>query len=124
MNVANISRADPSLFCLKVPGSLGLSPFICYRGGMVPVHCFIMGIVHEDKTRSAYQLSTGKWMKSLSIIPFTLEADRMIASTAVIYETDRFHGQVINGNIMSFTTRQGLLGEHIFITYCEHHAYA
>jgi hypothetical protein len=49
-------------------------------------------------------------MKSLSLIPFSMEADCMIASTAVIYGTDSFNGQVVNGNILSFATRQGLMG--------------
>jgi hypothetical protein len=69
-----------------------------------------MGLVHEDRTQSSYPLSTGKWMKSLSLIPFSMEADCMIASTAVIYGTDSFNGQVVNGNILSFATRQGLMG--------------
>jgi hypothetical protein len=116
--MANLSRADPDLFCLKVPGGLGLSPYICYRGSTVPVCCLTMGTVQEDRTRDAYQLlATGKWMKSLSIIPFALEADRMVAAVAVIYGTDVFHGQVINGNTISFATRQGLLGKFHFIAY-------
>jgi hypothetical protein len=105
---------DPTLFCLKVLG--GSSSYICYRGSTTPTRCLIMGLVHEDRTQAPYQLSsTGKWMKSLSLIPFSLEADRMIATTAVIYETDNFHGQLANGNIMSFSTRQALLGERYFI---------
>jgi hypothetical protein len=114
MNIANLSRADPSLFCLKTLAGQGLSPYICYRGSTSPVRCLIMGLVHEDRTQSAYPLSTGKWMKSLSLIPFSMEADRLIASTAVIYETDTFHGQIVNGNILSFATKQQLIGERIF----------
>jgi hypothetical protein len=72
-----------------------------------------MGLVQEDRTQSPYQLTTGKWMKSLSLVPFSLEADRMIAAIAVIYETNSFHGQV-NGNIVSFATRQGFLGKLCF----------
>lgn len=118
MNIANLSRVDPSLFCLKVPGGMGLSPCICYRGSAeVPVKCLVMGMVHEDRTQSPYQLSTGKWMKSLSLIPFALEADRMIASIAFIYGTDSFHGQVVNGNILSFATRQGPLGKCTFFSH-------
>jgi len=116
MNVANLSRVDPTLLCLKVSGS---SPYICYRGSAVPTHCFIMGLVHEDRTRAPYQLmGSGKWMKSLSLIPFALEADRMIASVAIIYETESFHGQVVNGNILSFATRQGMLGEKCMTYTC------
>jgi hypothetical protein len=37
----------------------------------------------------------------------------MIAAIAVIYETNSFHGQV-NGNIVSFATRQGFLGKLCF----------
>jgi hypothetical protein len=120
MNVANLARVDPTLFCLKGLGGLG-SSYICYRGSTAPTRCLIMGLVHEDRTQAPYQLSTGKWMKSLSLIPFALEADRMIATTAVIYETESFHGQLVNGNTLSFSTRQGLLGErhfiHIFILF-------
>ena len=113
-NVANLACMDLTLFCFKLLGGVG-SSYICYRGSIVPTHCLIMGLVVEDRTQEAYQLSTGKWMKSLSLIPFALEADRMIAATAVIYETESFHGQVANGNTLSFSTRQGLLGEHYFV---------
>jgi hypothetical protein len=114
MNVVNLCHADPTQLCLKVLAGMGPSSYICYRGSTAPFHCLIMGLAHEDKTQTPYQLSNGKWMKSLSLIPFTLEADRMIAAVAVIYETDSFHGQVVNGNIVSFATRQGLLGKFYF----------
>lgn len=65
----------------------------------------MMGMVHEDRTRSAYQLSNGKWMKSLSIIPFALETERMIATTALVLGVEQFRGQLI-GNVLSFATRQ------------------
>lgn len=115
MNVVNLSRADPTLFCLKVQGSMGISLYIYYRGGGVPARCLVVGMVHEDRTREPYQLSTGRWMKSLSLIPFSLEAERMIAAIAVIYDTEGFHGQVVNGNTLTFATRQGLLGECRFV---------
>lgn len=119
-NVVNLCWVDPVLLCLKVLGGLG-SSYICYRGSMVPARCLIMGLVHEDRTRSPYQLSTGKWMKSISLIPFALEADRMIATVAVIYDTNNFHGQISNGNVLSFATRQGLLGKCRFAK--RHHTY-
>lgn len=108
-NTANLCRINPTSLCLKNLG--GSSTYVCYRGNTAsPTRCLLMGLIFEDRTRSAYQLSNGKWMKSLSLIPFALEADRMIAAIAVIYDTDTFHGQLSNGNIISFSTRQGLLG--------------
>jgi hypothetical protein len=84
----------------------------------VPVRCLMMGMLHEDKTREAYQLSNGKWMKSISLIPFALEADRMIAATAVIFGVEQFRGQLIDGNVLSFSTRQGMLGNSNITCVC------
>jgi len=115
MNVVNFSCADPSLFCLKVPSPIYTTPYICYRGSSVPARCLIMGMVHEDRTRAPYQLSNGKWMKSMSLIPFALEADRMIAATAAIFQVEQFRGQVNDGNILSLVTRQGVIGKALII---------
>ena len=112
MNATNLSRADPTLFCLKVPSGPYSSPYICYRGQSVPAHCFIMGMVREDKTRAPYQLSNDKWMKTMTLIPFALEADRMITATAMIFDTEQFKGQLLDGNVMSFSSRQGLIGKN------------
>ena len=75
----------------------------------------MMGMVHEDKTREAYQLTNGKWMKSISLVPFTLEADHMIAATAVVFGVEQFRGQLLDGNILNFSTRQGILGKGLSV---------
>jgi hypothetical protein len=111
MNATNLSRADPTLFCLKVPSGSYSSPYICYREQLVLAHCFIMGMVHENKMRAPFQISNGKWMKTMTLIPFALEADQMITATAMIFDTEQFKGQLLDGNIMSFSLRQGLIGK-------------
>lgn len=78
----------------------------------MPARCFIMGMLREDKTRAPFQISNGKWMKTMTLVPFALEADRMITATAMIFDTEQFKGQLLDGNVMSFSSRQGLIGKN------------
>jgi len=74
-----------------------------------------MGMVHEDKTWEAYQLTNGKWMKSISLVPFTLEADCMIAATAVVFSIEQFYGQLLDGDILNFSMCQGILDKGLSV---------
>lgn len=76
-----------------------------------------MGMLHEDRTREPYKLPNGRSMKSLSIVPFALEADRMIAAIAVLLNVEQFHGQ-LDGNVLSFVTRQSSISKFQFIIIC------
>jgi hypothetical protein len=71
-----------------------------------------MGMLREDKTRAPFQISNGKWMKMMTLVPFALEADRMITATVMIFDTEQFKGQLLDGNVMSFSSRQGLIGKN------------
>ena len=46
---------------------------------------------------------------------FTLKADRMIAATAVVFGVEQFRGQLLDGNVLNFSTRQGILGKGLSV---------
>jgi hypothetical protein len=70
----------------------------------------MMGILYNDKTQDAYPVGKkGYYMKSMTLLPFAMEIERNVTATCVITGVDNFVGS-INDNMLTFSTRQGLLG--------------
>ena len=69
----------------------------------------MMGLLYEDKTQEAYEVNHGKHhMKSLSILPFSLEIERAISILCLLASERSFKSQALN-NTVSFGSRMELL---------------
>lgn len=114
-NFANLARIDPTLLCTKKPGPVYKNPYICFRGLSVPARCLMVGFVQEDRTVEAFTVpKTGKLMKSFSVIPLSLEAERNFAATCVLFGVETFTSDILN-NVLTMTTRSELpLGKRLF----------
>ena len=65
----------------------------------------MMGFLYEDKTQETYEVNGGRHhMKSLSIIPFTLEIDRAVSVLCLLASEPAFRSQAV-GNTISFGSR-------------------
>jgi hypothetical protein len=101
---ANLARIDPTLLNTKPPNPSFTKPFICYRGASTPAKCLIVGFVHEDKTTEPFVTQSRKLMKSLSLVPLALEAERNFAVTCLAFGVDSYVSDIIN-NVLTLTTR-------------------
>jgi hypothetical protein len=118
---ANLARVDPTLLNARPPNPSFTKPFICYRGASTPVRCLIVGFVHEDKTTEPFVTQSRKLMKSLSLVPLALEAERNFAVTCLAFGVDSYVSDIID-NVLTLTTRFEDAGECfafvIFVASC------
>jgi hypothetical protein len=102
---ANLARIDPALLCAKKPTPTYKNPYVCFRGSSAPAKCLMVGFVNEDKTTEPFTVpKNGKIMKSFSLIPLSLEAERNFAVICVLFGVETYTSDIL-GNILTLTTR-------------------
>jgi hypothetical protein len=107
----NLSRVDPSLLVVKKPTPVYANPYICFRASAAPAKCLMFGFVHDDKTTQSFPVN-GKVMKSFTIIPLSLEADRNFTVTCLLFNKNYYMTDFIR-NELTFVTRMDDPGEHL-----------
>jgi hypothetical protein len=111
LNVANLSRVNPSLLTLLPPVTGYQRQDFAFKKEKKAVLCIMVGICQEDRTDDPQLLkikNTNKYQKYIHVVPITLEAERFVATIAVVTKTNIFHGQATK-NIIQFSTIPGPL---------------
>jgi hypothetical protein len=110
---ANLARIDPTLLCAKKPTPAYKNPYICFRGSSAPAKCLMVGFVSEDKTTEPFTVpKNGRIMKSFSLIPLSLEAERNFASICVLFGVETYTSDIL-GNVLTLTTRSEVPGKRL-----------
>ena len=116
-NFANLARIDLTLLCAKKPTPTYKNPYICFRGLSAPAKCLMVGFVSEDKTTEPFTVpKNGKLMKSFSLIPLSLEAERNFASICVLFGVETYTSDILS-NVLTLTTRSEVPGKRLLSNF-------
>jgi hypothetical protein len=110
-NIANLSRINPALLLLSSPFGKWKTQFVVYKNNRKPALCFTIGLAVNDSIRTPLSFnSKGEtlWQKSISIVPITMEIERLISTICTILNIEEYWAQ-FDDNALKFVTVPGNL---------------